>query len=97
MKYHAETNHLLVGGRPARWMKRPNYQASVDAELAAAARVAIECLTTIPVETVQVTARNRWLHLEGTVGWAHQRLTLQELTRNQPGVRGVTDCIAIAP
>ena len=75
--------------QPTAWVKRLNRNPSGDAELATAAADAIECLTTIPLETIQVTARNGWLQLEGTVAREQQRITLEEVTRRLPGVRGV--------
>jgi osmotically-inducible protein OsmY len=81
--------------RPTAWVKRPNTNRSSDVELATAAVDAIECLTTVPLESIQVTARNGWLQLEGTVAWEQQRTTLEEVTRRLPGVRGVIDSIAI--
>jgi len=66
-----------------------------DGELAAAAADAIEVLTTVPQETIKVTARHGWLHLEGTLNWQHQRTTVEDVTRHLPGVQGVTDAIII--
>ena len=66
-----------------------------DNELAAAAVDAICTLTTVPPETIQVTARNGWLQFEGTVSWRHQRNTVEEVTRHLPGVRGLNDSIVV--
>jgi osmotically-inducible protein OsmY len=79
------------------WVKQPNRSRLTDTDLAAAAANAIECLTTVPQETIQVTARNGWLHLEGALSCRHQLRTLEEITRHLPGVRGITDSIAIKP
>ncbi len=81
--------------RRTRWIKQPA-PVSRDKELAAAAVDAMECLTTVPLETIRVTASNSWLHLEGTVSQPHQRITLEEVVRNLPGVRGITDCVTVA-
>ena len=75
------------------WVKQST--RSLDTNLAEAATDAIACLTTIPQETITITARNGWLHLEGTVSYRHQRTILEDVTRNLPGVRGVTDWIII--
>lgn len=61
-----------------------------------AAIFALDCLTTVPLESIRVTARNSLLHLDGTVTSSHQRITLEEVARNVPGVRGVVDRIEVA-
>jgi len=91
----AELEKNGQSNRPTAWVKRPNTNRSSDAELATAAVDAIECLTTVPLETIQVTARNGWLQLEGTVAREQIRTTLEEVTRRLPGVCGVIDSIAI--
>ena len=95
MSGHSElkSDGSAKGRRP--WVKRPNLSQLTDKDLAAAAADAIEWLTTIPQETIKVTARNGWLYLEGTVDWRHQRTTLEEVTRHLPGVQGVIDSIRI--
>jgi len=45
------------------WVKRPELSRSTDSDLAAAAAEAIEVLTTVPRETIKVTAQDGWLHL----------------------------------
>ena len=66
-----------------------------DNELATAAIEAICTLTTVPPDTIQVTARNGWLEFKGTLNQRHQRNTVEEVTRHLPGVRGLTDSIVI--
>ena len=77
------------------WVKQLDSNRSPDTDLAAAATNAIAWLTTVPQETIAVTARNGWLHLEGTVNYRHQRTIVEDVTRHLPGVRGVTDSIII--
>ena len=77
------------------WVKRLDTSPSPDTDLAAAATEAIAWLTTVPQETITVTAHNGWLHLEGKVNYRHQRAILEDVTRHLPGVRGVTDSIMI--
>ena len=77
------------------WVKRLNSNRSPDIDLAAAATNAIAWLTTVPEETITVTAKNGWLHLEGTVNYRHQRTIVEDVTRHLPGVRGLTDSIII--
>lgn len=77
------------------WPMQHKRNPSPDVDLANAAVNAIECLTTVPLETVRVTAHNGLLRLEGTVSGEHQRIILEEVTRHLPGVRQVIDAIRI--
>jgi hypothetical protein len=95
MSCRAEAENHGLGNRHTRWVKRPDIYRPPDEDLAAIAANAIECLTTIPTETIKVSARKGWLHLEGTVAWRDQRNTLEQVTRNLPGVHGVIDSIAV--
>jgi osmotically-inducible protein OsmY len=70
-----------------------NYSA--DTALAEAAIAAIETLTTIPLEAIKVTAQRGWLLLEGQVASRCERSTIEDVTRNLPGVRGVRDFIMV--
>jgi osmotically-inducible protein OsmY len=69
---------------------RPN-----DTELQAAAGEAIQWLTTVPRETIKVTARDGWLTLEGEVEERHQAHCIEELVREVPGVRGVRSALTV--
>ena len=66
-----------------------------DTDLAAAVRDAIEWLTTVPNETIRVTARDGWLYLGGRVDWWHQRDIIEEVTRRLPGVEAVVNSIEV--
>ena len=77
------------------WVKRPDMNRSVDTDLAAAAADAIEVLTTVPPESIKVTARSGLLYLEGELESRHQRTIVEDVTRHLPGVRGVIDSITI--
>jgi osmotically-inducible protein OsmY len=78
------------------WVKRPDADQLADMNLAAVALDAIEVLTTVPRESIQVNARKGWLHLEGIVNHQQQRTILEDVTRHLPGVRGVVDSITVA-
>jgi len=54
---------------------------SVDTDLAAAAADAIEVLTTVPAESIKVTARSGWLYLQGELESRHQRTIVEDVTR----------------
>lgn len=95
MSAHSELKKHGLTKQHTPWVKRPDISRSADTDLAAAAVNAIEVLTTIPPESIKVTARNGWLYLEGEVEWRHQRNIVEDVTRHLPGVRGVIDEIII--
>ncbi len=95
MSAHSELKKHGSAKQRAPWVKRPDLSRSADTDLAAAAADAIEVLTTVPLESIKVTARNGWLHLEGAVEWRHQRTIVEDVIRFLPGVRGINDEITI--
>jgi osmotically-inducible protein OsmY len=66
-----------------------------DKDLAAAAADAIDVLTTIPQESIKVSARDGWVRLEGKVSGAQQRALLENISWHLPGVQGVINLITI--
>ena len=56
---------------------------------------AVECLTTIPTDSIVVSVRDDWVNLEGTLKEQHQRETVENVVRQLPGVRGVTNSIRL--
>ena len=95
MSAHSELKTHGLGKQHTPWVKRPDANRLADTDLAAAAADAIAVLTTVPTESLKVTARNGWLYLEGAVDWRHQRVIVEDVIRHLPGVRGVTDEIII--
>ena len=95
MSAHSELKRDRLAKQHSSWVKRADMSGLVDTGLARAAADAIEVLTTVPQESIKVTARNGWLHLEGTLHYQHQRDTVEAVTRHLPGVRGVIDSISI--
>lgn len=95
MSAHAELKRYRSANQHTSWVKRPDLSGLGDTGLARAAADAIGVLTTVPQESIKVTARNGWLHLEGTLNHQHQRDTVEDVTRHLPGVRGVIDSISI--
>src|SRR5689334_7468553 len=93
MSAHSELKKDVLAKQHKPWVKQPDLTRSADTGLAAAAAEAIEVLTTVPPESIKVTARNGWLYLEGEVDWRHQRTIVEDVTRHLPGVRGVIDSI----
>ncbi|HTL56852.1 MAG TPA: BON domain-containing protein [Candidatus Limnocylindrales bacterium] len=95
MSAHSQPETTISGKQHTSWQKRPISHRLDDRQLAAAATEAIEILTTVPQESIRVTARNGWLWLEGTVNWRHERTIVEDVTKHLPGVRGVSDLITI--
>jgi len=95
MSAYSELKKDCKANQRRSWVKRLDTSRSADSDLAAAATDAIAWLTTVPQETITVTALNGWLHLEGTVNRRQQRIIVEDVTRHLPGVRGVTDSIII--
>ena len=95
MSAHSELSKYGLAKQLTPWVKRPDMTWSADTDLAAAAADAIEVLTTVPPESIRVTARNGWLYLEGKVDWQQQRTIVEDVTRHLPGVKGVIDSISI--
>ena len=56
---------------------------------------AVECLTTIPIDSIVVSVRDDWVNLAGTLKEEHQRETVESVVRHLPGVRGVTNSIRL--
>jgi osmotically-inducible protein OsmY len=66
-----------------------------DSDLAAAAADAIACLTTVPIDTIQVSAQDGRLHLEGWVDSDSERIIVEEVIRPLRGVRGVINSVKV--
>jgi osmotically-inducible protein OsmY len=77
------------------WLKQPVTSRLAETVLEEAAFQAIKTLTTVPVESIQITAQKAWLRVEGTVDWRHQRTTIEDVLRNLAGVVGVTNLVTI--
>lgn len=75
--------------------KKNRASARTDRRLAIAAQEAIKWLTTIPQDTITVTAHDGHLDLDGRVPSLRQRLIIEDVARTLPGVRGVTNLICV--
>jgi osmotically-inducible protein OsmY len=71
--------------------------AHTDAELAEAAVHALEWDLWVPRRGVRVQAREGWITLEGEVDSWYQKDAAARDVERIPGVRGVTDALAIRP
>ena len=68
-----------------------------DAEIAAASRTALQWDSRLPAGQIQVTVRDGWLTLGGTVDWAFQKNDAEWVVRHLIGITGVTNDITVRP
>ena len=75
----------------------PSSHRRTDAEIASAASNVINCITTVPTETIKITARDGWLTLEGTLEHRHEKEAAEDAVHNLTGITGITNSITIEP
>jgi osmotically-inducible protein OsmY len=68
-----------------------------DAELALAARRALEWNAEVPVDAVMATVEGGRVTLTGEVAWSYQRIAAERAVRGLFGVRGVTNQVHVKP
>jgi osmotically-inducible protein OsmY len=78
-------------------VRLPFESERTDADIAAAARRALEWDAAIPSDEVKVTAGKGWATLEGEVEWEYQKEDAERVVRRLTGVRGVTNLITVKP
>ena len=66
-----------------------------DRNTATAVLNAIDCITTIPRETLTVTIHQGWVRLEGTLPNWNQKDTVDKVVRHTPGVKGLISLIQV--
>lgn len=76
-------------------VKLPERQKCTDADIENAAYNAISWITTVPTESLLITARNGRLKLEGTVETWSQRNAVEDVVRHLGGIVDLTDLIKI--
>jgi osmotically-inducible protein OsmY len=68
-----------------------------ERKMAADITSAIQCITTIPTDSLRVTVNEDWVCLRGALNEPHQKEVAEEVVRQFSGVRGVTNLITITP
>ena len=68
-----------------------------DTDIAQATVTALKWNTMVPPDRVTVTVTGGWLTLNGTLDWQYQKDAAASAVRNLPGVKGLTNNIAIKP
>jgi len=68
---------------------------SVNRRTAAEVTDAIQCITTIPTDSLRVKVQEGWVYLCGELKERHQKDFVEEIVRHLSGVTGVTNLIAV--
>jgi osmotically-inducible protein OsmY len=68
-----------------------------DADIAKAARNALEWDVVVPADQITVTVSNGWVKLEGEVEWNYEKSAAEHAVRNLAGVKGVTNLLTVKP
>jgi len=68
-----------------------------DADIAAAALTALKERVDVPDEKIQVTVKNGWITLEGTVDWFYQKNAAEFAVKYLSGVKGFANHILVKP
>lgn len=73
----------------------PSSNHRTDVEIVGAASNAINSITTVPTETIKITARDGWLILEGTLENWHEKEAAEDAVNHLTGITGITNLITI--
>jgi osmotically-inducible protein OsmY len=68
-----------------------------DTDIAKAAVDALKWNVLVPSDRVKVKVDNGWVRLTGEVAWDYQRRAAERAVRDLPGVKGITNLIAVVP
>jgi osmotically-inducible protein OsmY len=75
----------------------PGNARHTDEAIAAAALQALKWDAAVPEDRIQVTVRDGWVILEGTLDWQYQREAADRAVRNLIGAQGFTNSILVKP
>jgi osmotically-inducible protein OsmY len=75
----------------------PETRQRTDAEIATAAADAINWITTVPLDSLKISAQAGKLILDGTVENPDQKQVVELVVRHLPGITGITNLITIKP
>lgn len=68
-----------------------------DEDIALAVRRALRTHVLVAALDIRVTVSDGWVTLEGEVPWQYQKLAAEAAIRHVPGIRGITNLIAVRP
>jgi osmotically-inducible protein OsmY len=74
----------------------PSFERT-DTDIAQATVTALKWNTMVPPDRVTVAVTGGWLTLNGTLDWQYQKDAAASAVHNLPGVKGLTNNIAIKP
>lgn len=78
-------------------VRLPASAQRTDADIAAAARQALEWDVTIPADEIKITVASGVVTLKGEVEWQYQKGDAERVVRNLAGVRGVINLLTVRP
>jgi osmotically-inducible protein OsmY len=78
-------------------VRLPSAAQRTDADIAAAARRALEADADVPVEKIDITVSNGMVTLRGEVDWSYQMKDAERVVRRLTGVRGVVNLLTVRP
>jgi osmotically-inducible protein OsmY len=78
-------------------VRPPGISGHADSDIATAALHTLKWDSREPAENIQVTVRDGWISLNGTVNWQYQKEAADRAVRNLIGARGVTNAIVVKP
>ncbi len=76
-------------------VKLPGSLKRDDTDIAAAATNTLKWNVWVPSDKIKVHVENGWITLKGDVEWSYQKNTVETALRNIPGVRGITNELAL--
>jgi osmotically-inducible protein OsmY len=78
-------------------VRLPSSAERTDADIAAAARRALEWDAVVPVENIEVVVSKGFVTLKGEVDWPYQKKDAERVVRRLTGVRGVINMLTVRP
>jgi len=78
-------------------VRLPGSIGRTDQEIAADAVKELRWNVRVPQDKIKVTVSNKWIRLEGEVGWQFQKEAAEEAVRDIVGVVGVSNLITVKP
>jgi osmotically-inducible protein OsmY len=78
-------------------VRLPGSIERTDQDIAADAVKELRWNVRVPQDKIKVTVSNKWIRLEGEVGWQFQKEAAEEAVRDIVGVVGVSNLITVKP
>lgn len=78
-------------------VRHPWDKKTADDEIAKRALAILAWSSIVPANAIQITVRDGWVTLSGSVDWQYQKKSAEEDIRKLTGVRGITNIVGIRP